>query len=115
VIARKIASRAGCCTACKGTGFSGDDAVPGGMCWDCQATGHPHAGPCAPDWLVRTHVVLRWLTAVLMFVGWVGVVTTVLIQQIGVVFALSAAFMIVGGPGWAALAIYDYPYHRGER
>lgn len=38
--------RLGCCTSCNGTGYSGDSAVPGGMCWDCKATGHPHAGSC---------------------------------------------------------------------
>ena len=36
----------GCCSMCKGTGYSGDDATPGGKCWDCQGTGHAHAGPC---------------------------------------------------------------------
>lgn len=33
----------GCCDACKGTGYSGDTAVPNGMCWDCRGTGHPHS------------------------------------------------------------------------
>jgi hypothetical protein len=36
----------GCCTSCIGTGYSGDEAVPGGKCWDCYGTGHPHAGRC---------------------------------------------------------------------
>lgn len=32
----------GCCTECGGGGASGDPAVPGGGCWDCRGTGHPH-------------------------------------------------------------------------
>jgi hypothetical protein len=38
--------RKGCCPGCDGTGVSGDETVPGGLCWDCKATGHPHAGRC---------------------------------------------------------------------
>lgn len=38
----------GCCTECGGSGYSGDEAVPGGACWDCQGTGHPHEGACVP-------------------------------------------------------------------
>lgn len=37
----------GCCDMCHGTG-AGDRSCPGG-CWDCQATGHPHAGLCTWD------------------------------------------------------------------
>jgi hypothetical protein len=44
----------GCCASCGGTGVSGDYAVPGGRCWDCRGTGHPHessrrASPAALD------------------------------------------------------------------
>lgn len=50
--------RPGCCTSCSGTGFSGDEAVPGGMCWDCKATGHPHAGSCRRNRVYRLFVYL---------------------------------------------------------
>lgn len=30
---------------CGGGGASGEECT-GGMCWDCQGTGHPHLGPC---------------------------------------------------------------------
>jgi hypothetical protein len=38
----------GCCGACDGRG--GDASAPetGGLCWDCQGTGHAHVGPCSP-------------------------------------------------------------------
>ena len=35
---------------CGGGGASGEEST-GGMCWDCQGTGHPHLGPCAGFWL----------------------------------------------------------------
>lgn len=37
----------GCCSACNGTGYSGEEAT-GGQCSDCRATGHAH-GPVTPD------------------------------------------------------------------
>jgi len=41
----------GCCDSCRGTGCSGD-VETGGVCWDCQGTGHPHLQdadhPCIP-------------------------------------------------------------------
>lgn len=45
------AARPGCCSACGGTGNSGDDATPGGQCWDCRMTGHAHAqdSPCESE------------------------------------------------------------------
>lgn len=35
---------AGCCRACDGDGAGGTARVEshGGLCWDCQGTGHPH-------------------------------------------------------------------------
>jgi hypothetical protein len=50
--------RRGCCTGCGGSGYSGDSAVPGGMCWDCRGTGHSHAGRCRRSpWLrISRHV-----------------------------------------------------------
>jgi hypothetical protein len=41
-------SEKGCCAECGGSGHSGDEAVPGGLCWGCRGTGHPHDGPCDP-------------------------------------------------------------------
>ena len=43
--------RAPCCPSCSGRGAGGTAMVEshGGLCWDCQATGHPHA----PDWWNR--------------------------------------------------------------
>jgi hypothetical protein len=34
-------SEKGCCSACDGTGISGD-AETNGRCWDCYGTGHTH-------------------------------------------------------------------------
>lgn len=60
----------GCCPSCNGSGFSGDDAVPGGLCWDCQGTGHAHAGRCVRrDWfviVVMTIVILVQLASALL-------------------------------------------------
>lgn len=36
----------GCCPRCHGTGGDVWDESTSGLCWDCQATGHPHAGLC---------------------------------------------------------------------
>jgi len=40
-----------CCSSCSGRGAGGVAMVEshGGLCWDCQATGHPHK----PDWWNR--------------------------------------------------------------
>lgn len=38
----RAASNDGCCSACVGKG----GMTGGSVCWDCQGTGHPHAGPC---------------------------------------------------------------------
>jgi hypothetical protein len=35
------------CESCKGTGFSGDSAVPNGGCWDCRGTGLYNGGESA--------------------------------------------------------------------
>jgi hypothetical protein len=55
---------AGCCTCCDGTGVSGDTAVPGGLCWDCRATGHPHDATRLMLWHKerRYRADLHWLT-----------------------------------------------------
>lgn len=31
------------CDSCQDTGYSGDQAVPGGRCWDCRGTGMTHS------------------------------------------------------------------------
>lgn len=31
------------CDSCQDTGYSGDEAVPGGRCWDCRGTGMTHS------------------------------------------------------------------------
>lgn len=36
----------GCCDRCHGTGGDVWDESTGGLCWDCQGTGHPHLGLC---------------------------------------------------------------------
>ena len=41
----------GCCTACAGTGVSGD-AETNGKCWDCLGTGHPHE-PTFECWIIE--------------------------------------------------------------
>lgn len=38
----------GCCGACDGRGRDMGAPETGGLCWDCQGTGHPHLGPCSP-------------------------------------------------------------------
>lgn len=42
---------AGCCTACKGSGVSGDIET-NGKCWDCYGTGHPHP-PTFECWILE--------------------------------------------------------------
>ena len=46
----------GCCGNCDG--YGGDASAPetGGMCWDCQGTGHAHLGRCRSRFLDWWHL-----------------------------------------------------------
>ena len=82
--------RYGCCVSCRGTGYSGDQAVPGGACWDCRGTGHSHLGWCPITLLVR----LYW-AAVVALAGLVGS---------GVVAMAALTELRVTGAGWHPVA-----------
>ncbi len=86
---RDILEHFGClpsaCDSCRGTGYSGDGATPGGQCWDCQATGQYNGGQTSARAAGFTATLVRGDKAKLSDV-WEDVA-----------FKLSIAFMIRAG------------------
>lgn len=67
--------RPGCCGNCDGEGSDASAPETGGLCWDCQGTGHPHAGRCRSRFLDWWH--LKESAVVLLAMAWTLVTTAV--------------------------------------
>jgi hypothetical protein len=100
-----MVSRAGCCPMCV-DGYSGEECT-GGLCWDCQGTGHPHLGPCGgwehfAAWCHR-----RELSALGWLLGWAWVGSFVLIFLSGEAFEVGGlvltAPILLGLPLWVGM------------
>lgn len=70
--------RDGCCSMCGGGGMSGEECT-GGMCWDCQGTGHPHLGPCGRWETFAAWCHRREVDALMVVLGWAWITTLLMI------------------------------------
>lgn len=98
----------GCCPRCGGSGSSGEECT-GGACWDCQATGHPHMGPCGfwLWWLNHSLGALLWLYV--WMIGWATVAGAAEASWAAVVMAATTL------PAWFTWLALDRAYDRRVR
>jgi hypothetical protein len=98
----------GCCPSCGGSGASGEECT-GGACWDCQATGHPHLGPCG-FWLWWLN---HSLDALLLLFVWMCIAAGVMgvLQQEWMEWAFAGTTL----PWWIAWLTLDRAYDRRVR
>lgn len=99
---------AGCCPACGGSGASGEECT-GGACWDCQATGHPHLGPCGFwRWWLNHSLDLLLVLFVIMAAG--AVVVGALESE-----WVTWVYVAVTLPWWCAWVALEKAYDRRVR
>lgn len=93
--------RPGCCGNCDGEGADASAPETGGLCWDCQGTGHAHSGRCRSRFLDWWH--LKESTVVLLALAWT-LITTAVLPPVLPVSAYAWAAPVSTGP--AVLAIF---------
>jgi hypothetical protein len=98
----------GCCPSCAGSGASGEECT-GGACWDCQATGHPHLGPCG-FWLWWLNHSLDVLLVLYVYMIGFAIVMGVA-QQVWMEWTFAGSTL----PGWIAWLTLDRLYDRRVR
>lgn len=89
---------------CGGGGASGEECT-GGMCWDCQGTGHPHLGPCG-----RWERFAAWchrheLDALAYVLGWAWITAFLAIMPGAEPWAVYVQSLpvLLGIPAWVAM------------
>ena len=104
-VRKDLGVKAGCCSMCGGRGASGEECT-GGMCWDCQGTGHPHLGPCG-----RWETFAAWchrheLDALTWVLGWAWITTLLAVLPGAEPWAIYviAVPVLLGLPTWVAMS-----------